>query len=220
MFREAFPEVSRPYNLDHVIKAIAAFERTLISGRSPYDRYIRQGESNSISESAKRGEALFFHRPLTCFRCHGGFTLGGSTVFRTQPSPQPEYFNTGLYNLSGKFSFPPDNLGLYEYTHEPEDVGKFNPPSLRNVALRSPYMHDGSIATLDGVLDHYAAGGRTISTGPLAGDGSKNPNKSNQVSGFALTVQQRHDLIAFLEALTDDDFIRNERFSDPWGKGR
>jgi cytochrome c peroxidase len=81
-------------------------------------------------------------------------------------------------------------------------------------------MHDGSIATLDGVLDHYAAGGRTISTGPLAGDGSKNPNKSNQVSGFALTAQQRHDLIAFLEALTDDDFIRNERFSDPWGKGR
>jgi len=220
MFREAFPEVSVPYNLDHVIKAIAAFERTLISGRSPYDRYIRQGESNAISESAKRGEALFFHRPLTCFRCHGGFTLGGSTVFQSHPTPKPEYFNTGLYNLSGKFSFPPDNLGLYEYSHEPEDVGKFNPPSLRNVALRSPYMHDGSIATLDGVLDHYAAGGRTISTGPLAGDGSKNPNKSNQVSGFALTAQQRHDLIAFLEALTDDDFIRNERFSDPWGKGR
>ncbi|MBV9503477.1 MAG: di-heme enzyme, partial [Acidobacteriia bacterium] len=116
----------------------------------------------------------------------------------------------------GKFSFPEGNLGIYEFTHNPEDVGRFNAPSLRNIALRAPYMHDGSIATLDAVIDHYAAGGRTISSGPMAGEGSKNPNKASQVAGFSITPEQRRDLIAFLESLTDQEFIHDPRFSDPW----
>ena len=216
LFPEAFPGDPGPYTFDHVTRAIACFERTLISGRSPYDRYHYQDDASAISASAKRGEDMFFHQPLTCFRCHGGFTFGGSTVFQTQPAAKPEFFNTGLYNLAGRFSFPPDNLGLFEFTHDPEDVGKFNAPSLRNVALRAPYMHDGSIATLDGVIDHYAAGGRTISSGPLAGDGSKNPNKAERVGGFSLTPEQRNDLLAFLESLTDEEFTHDPRFTDPW----
>jgi cytochrome c peroxidase len=219
LFAEAFPGDTGPYTFDHVTRALACFERTLISGRSPYDRYHYQGDANAISESAKRGEDLFFHQPLTCFRCHGGFTFGGSTVFQTQPTSAPEFFNTGLYNLDGRFSFPADNLGLYEFTHNAEDVGKFNAPSLRNVALRAPYMHDGSIATLDGVIDHYAAGGRTIARGPLAGDGSKNPNKSGHVGEFSITAEQRRDLIAFLQSLTDDEFTHDLRFADPWPAG-
>jgi len=220
LLRDAFPGDSAPYTFDHLTRAIACFERILISGRSPYDRYRYQGQENAISESAKRGEDLFFHAPLKCFRCHQGFTFGGSTVFQTIPDPNPEFLNTGLYNLAGKFSYPADNFGLYEFTHDPEDVGKFNPPTLRNIALRAPYMHDGSIATLDGVLDHYAAGGRTIASGPLAGDGSKNPNKVSWLNGFSLTSEQRMDLIAFLLSLTDEEFVRDPRFADPSTGGR
>ncbi len=216
LFPEAFPRDAGPYTFDHVTLAISCFERTLISGRSPYDRYRYQNQPDAISASAKRGEDLFFHQPMTCFRCHGSFTFGGSTVFQTQPTEKPEFFNTGLYNLVGRFSFPADNLGLYEFTHEPEDVGKFNAPSLRNVALRTPYMHDGSIATLNGVIDHYAAGGRTISSGPFAGVGSKNPNKTERVGGFTITPEQRQDLLAFLQSLTDEEFVHDRRFADPW----
>jgi cytochrome c peroxidase len=218
LFPEAFPGESGPYTFDHITRALASFERTMISGRSPYDRYRYQGDENALSESAKRGEDLFFHQPQNCFRCHGGFTLGGDPVQAAHPDQLPEFFNNGLYNLAGAQSFPADNLGIYEFTHDPKDIGKFRAPSLRNVALRAPYMHDGSIATLYGVLDHYAAGGRTIAAGLLAGDGSKNPNKDRFISGFTLTAQQRADLIAFLESLTDTEFLRDPQFGDPWNR--
>jgi cytochrome c peroxidase len=216
LFPEAFPGSPRPYTFDHVTKALASFERTLISGRSPYDRYHYQGDANAISESAKRGEDMFHHQPLLCVRCHGGRLFGSVSVFGSANGDEPEFFNTGLYNLAGKFSFPDNNLGLYDFTKDLADVGKFRAPSLRNVAVRSPYMHDGSISNLDAVLDHYAAGGRTIASGPLAGDGSKNPNKNQFVSGFSLSAQQRADLLAFLKSLTDTEFLNDPRFSDPW----
>ena len=79
-------------------------------------------------------------------------------------------------------------------------MGKFKAPSLRNIAVTAPYMHDGSVATLDGVIDHYAAGGRTLRTGPNAGVGSRNPYKSSFVNGFKLTTRERADLVAFLPA--------------------
>ncbi|MGB6947534.1 MAG: MbnH family di-heme enzyme [Bryobacteraceae bacterium] len=216
MFPEAFPGDPGPYTFDHITRALACFERTLISGRSPYDRYRYQNDQSAISDSAKRGEQLFFHQPTICLPCHGGVTFGGDPVQAAHPEEAPNFFNNGLYNLAGALSFPPNNLGIYEYTHDPNDVGKFRPPSLRNVAVRAPYMHDGSIATLDGVLDHYSAGGRTIASGPLAGDGSKNPNKSRFIGGFTLTPRQRADFIAFLESLTDQEFLHDPRFSDPW----
>ncbi|MEQ1539553.1 MAG: hypothetical protein ABL928_11560, partial [Sphingorhabdus sp.] len=88
--------------------------------------------------------------------------------------------------------------------------------SLRNVALTAPYMHDGSIATLDEVIDHYAAGGRTIGNGPYAGIGKNNPLKSSFVPGFTLSAQERADLLAFLNALTDSSFLTDPRFANPW----
>src|SRR5262249_47374358 len=106
----------------------------------------------------------------------------------------------------------------YETTKRPSDVGKFRAPTLRNIAVTGPYMHDGSIATLDGVLDHYAAGGRTIASGPNAGVGHDNPNKAPNVHGFSLSAPDRRDLIGFIESLTDTAFLHNPAFSDPWKK--
>jgi cytochrome c peroxidase len=217
LFPAAFPGDSRPYTFVHVRKALAAFERTLISGNSPFDHYRHRHEENAISASAKRGEDLFFHAPLSCSRCHGGFTFGGETIYQTTDDGHGiEFQNNGLYNLAGKFSYPADNLGVYEFTHNPTDVGKFRPPSLRNVAVRAPYMHDGSLHSLDEVFNHYSHGGRIVLEGPNAGDGSKNPNKSPFLSGFTLTLQQRSDLKAFLESLTDEDFLHNPQFANPW----
>ena len=217
LFPEAFPGDPGPYTFVHVRKALAAFERTLVSGNSPYDRYRYRREANAISDSAKRGEDIFFHQPYACARCHGGFALGGATVYQnTDGAHGAEFVSNGLYNLAGRYSYPASNLGLYDYTHNPGDVGKFKPPSLRNVAVRAPYMHDGSMKSLDEVLDHYVRGGRLIEQGPSAGDGSKNPNKSQFVSGFTLTAQQREDLKAFLESLTDQEFLTNPAFANPW----
>lgn len=92
----------------------------------------------------------------------------------------------------------------------------FRTPTLRNVAVTGPYMHDGSIATLDAVLDHYAAGGRSIPDGPHAGIGRTSPLKDRFMTGFTLGPQQRADLLAFLESLTDEQFLSDPRFSDPF----
>jgi cytochrome c peroxidase len=127
-----------------------------------------------------------------------------------------EFHNTGLYNLKGAFSYPAPNLGIYEFTKSAGDVGKFKAPTLRNIAVTAPYMHDGSIPTLEGVLDHYAAGGRTIGSGVNAGTGHDNPNKDHLIGGFQLSAQQRADLIAFLQSLTDDGVLHDARFANPW----
>ena len=95
-------------------------------------------------------------------------------------------------------------------------MGHFRVPTLRNIAVTAPYMHDGSIATLGEVLDHYAAGGRTIADGPNAGIGSESPLRSSFVPGFELDAQDRADLLAFLASLTDDAFLTDPALADPW----
>jgi cytochrome c peroxidase len=87
---------------------------------------------------------------------------------------------------------------------------------LRNIALTAPYMHDGSIATLSEVLDHYAAGGRTIAMGPNAGVGSASPLKDPLIQGFTLSDQERADVLAFFDSLTDDTLLHDPSLSDPW----
>ena len=211
MFPAAFPGEQNRFTIANVTKAIASFERTIIGGGSPYDRYHDGGDDKAISESAKRGEVLFFSEPLSCFRCHGGFNFTDATDFENRR----EFHNTGLYNLSGALSYPGENTGIYEHTLQPTDVGKFKAPSLRNIAVTAPNMHDGSIATLDGVLDHYSAGGRTNTNSPNAANGSRNPNKDPLIGGFNLTQQDRVDLIAFLESLTDEEIIHDPKFADP-----
>jgi len=195
LFARAFPGGGDAFTVTNVAKALAAFERSIISARSPYDRYHYGGDDNAVPGSAKRGEVLFFNQHLSCFRCHGGFNFSDATVSESSAGREIEFHNTGLYKA---------------------DVGKFKTPTLRNIAITAPYMHDGSIATLEGVLDHYAAGGRTILSGPNAGNGHENPNKDQLISGFQLSQQERADLIAFLESLTDEEVRHDARFANPW----
>lgn len=215
LFPAAFPGDTTAISLEHVVKAIATFERTLISGNSAYDR-AQRGDVHAMSPSAKRGEQLFFSEKMECFHCHGGFNFTGTTDYVGKGIPEVEFHNTGLYNIDGKGAYPKDNPGLREFSQRAEDEGKFKAPTLRNIALTAPYMHDGSIPTLVGVMDHYAAGGRTIATGPNKGVGSRNPNRSEFITGFTMTAAEKRDMIAFLTALTDSSFITNTRFTNPW----
>ena len=105
---------------------------------------------------------------------------------------------------------------MFELDLVPSHMGQFRAPSLRNVGVTAPYMHDGSIATLEEVLDFYAAGGRVITSGPFAGDGRLNPFKSDLVGRINLSAQDKADLIAFLRTLTDEDLLTNARFSNPF----
>ncbi len=216
LFERAFPGDADPFTILNVTKALASFERSIISGRSPYDRYHYGRDDSAISDSAKRGEILFFDQRLSCFRCHGGFAFSDATVSESNARRPIEFHNTGLYNVQGLMSYPAPNVGIYEFTKQPADVGKFKAPTLRNIALTAPYMHDGSISTLEGVLDHYAAGGRAITSGANTGNGHRNPNKDPLIGGFELSAQDRTDLIAFLNCLTDEAVIHDPRFANPW----
>jgi cytochrome c peroxidase len=216
LFAKAYPGDADPFTLGNITKAIATFERTLISGRSPYDRYKSGEDPNAISEAAKQGETLFFSEELECFHCHGSFNFTETVDFAGKGFLEIEFHNTGLYNVGGTGNYPASNTGVHAITNDPDDMGKFKAPSLRNVAVTAPYMHDGSITDLHAVLDHYAAGGRTITTGPNAGVGADNPHKSGFVKKFDMPMMVRHNLMMFLRSLTDDTFLKDPRFSDPW----
>jgi cytochrome c peroxidase len=216
LFPAAFPAESEPFSVLNITRAIASFERTLLSGDSPFDRH-NYGDDSGFSESARRGEGLFNSERFECFHCHGGFAFADSVNHTGAPTAEL-FHNTALYNVDLEGGYPSDNTGLYELTGNRNDMGRFKAPTLRNIALTAPYMHDGSIATLSEVLDHYAAGGRTISDGPYAGRGFDNPFKSEFLHGAnpPMTEPERQDLIAFLESLTDQGFITNPKFADPW----
>jgi cytochrome c peroxidase len=172
-------------SIENVTRAIASFERTIISGRSPYDRYHFDRDESAISDAARRGERLFFSSPLSCFRCHSGFTLSGAADFdaRRGGGP-PEFHNNGT------------------------GTGKFKAPTLRNIAVTAPYMHDGSIPTLEAVVEHYARGG------------TNNPDRSPIVHGFSITAKDKRDLIAFLQTLTDDNLLHDPDLGDPWKQSK
>lgn len=216
LFTAAFPELTDPVTVASVARALAAFQRTIISGRSPYDRYLRDRDDDAISASARRGAALFGSEKLECFHCHGGFNFQDSIDYLGKSNPEARFHNTGLYNVGGTGAYPPGNTGVHAITGKPTDMGRFRAPTLRNIAVTAPYMHDGSIATLSEVLDHYAAGGRTLTEGPHAGVGSANPGKSSLIVGFDLSAQERADVLAFLESLTDEGLLTGARWSDPW----
>jgi cytochrome c peroxidase len=215
LFAAAFPGQPDPITLDNLTRSIASFERTFFSGNAPYDRFVR-GDANAISASAQRGELLFRSASLKCAQCHGGALMTNFVTFVGAATAEPEFINNGLYNLGGTGTYPSPNTGLIRHTGVAGDMGKFKVPTLRNIALTFPYMHDGSLGSLNEVIDHYAAGGRTIATGANTGDGSRNPFKDPRVAGFSVTAAEKSDLIAFLQSLTDSTFISNPRLSNPW----
>ncbi len=211
LFASAFPDDVEPFSLVNITKALASFTRILISDRAPFDR-------NELSDSARRGKALFFSEKTECFHCHNGSNFSSSTVTANTRFAERPFFNTGLYNLKQNGSYPADNTGKYQVTNDWVDMGAFRPPTLRNVELTAPYMHDGSIDTLEAVIDFYADGGRNITSGEHQGDGRANPFKSSFVKGISMTQEEKTDLVNFLKFLTDEAFIRDTRFASPWGQ--
>lgn len=217
LFAQAFPDEARQgpavlYTLSTLTKAIAAFQRTLLSFDSPYDRYRYGGQPDAISVAARRGEALFFGEKMECYHCHGGFNFNDNVLHSRLPFAEKGFHNTGLYDVDGRGAYPADNPGVVEFTGDPADTGRFRTPSLRNVAVTAPYMHDGSVATLAAVIrEHYAVAGRAAHT-----RGRPNPMRSELVAGFDVSDAEVADLVAFLESLTDARFLTRPELGDPW----
>ncbi len=205
LFARAFPAERAPFTVDNVSRALASFERTLIAGETAYDRLLFHDDAGALSDSARRGMKLFFSERLRCGRCHAGVNLSGPVARAGEEAPTPTYHNTALYDL-GDGRYPAPNEGLFRASAEPRDMGRFRAPTLRNVAVTAPYMHDGSLATLEAVIDHYAAGGRARG----------NRWKSEGLDGFTLAPAEREDLLAFLRSLTDESFLNDPRFSSPF----
>ena len=111
--------------------------------------------------------------------------------------------------------YPENDIGLAEISLQLKDTGRFRAPTLRNISISAPYMHDGSMASLADVLDFYAAGGRNIESGIHQGDGRLNPLKSAFIKGFEMNEKDKKDLISFLESLTDQSFLTNPEFAKP-----
>lgn len=219
LFKRAFPDEFKEgegalYSLSTITKALASFERTLLSFNSPYDQYKYGGNVKAIAESAKRGERLFFGERMECYHCHGGFNFTDTVSHTRLPFPEKGFHNTGLYNLDGKGAYPFNNIGIAEFTGDSSDMGKFKTPTLRNIALTAPYMHDGSIKTIKDVLKkHYAQAG-------FASQSPKgiSPLRHELITGFYLEDQDVSDLASFLNSLTDQSFIDNPKYSNPWIK--
>ena len=175
-------------SFDGVVKALAAFVRSLTYFDSDFDRYAYYQDDSALGDAEIRGMDLFFSEKLECFHCHGGFNFSQANKHQSQSLDLQPFHNTGLFDGSDQ--------GLAEFTLNERDIGKFRAPSLRNIVLTAPYMHDGSIATLAEVIDVYAAGGR--------GEGIDHPNKSIFIKGFDITEQEKNDLLLFLNSLTDN----------------
>lgn len=195
MFRSAFG-IDRKSEItkELTVKAIAQFERTLISGYSRFDRVVWMNEG-WFTDSEQRGKQLFFLEPVDdhpgCSHCHFD-PLFTDNSFK----------NNGLDSVATLSEFADPGFGAV--TGNVYDNGKFKVPTLRNIALTAPYMHDGRFATLEEVLDHYSSGGHGV------------VNEDVNILPFPLTEQQKADMIAFLKTLTDEDFINNPAFSSPF----
>ena len=216
LFFDAYPNAEDPYTFEFIIQSLACFVRSMVSFESPDDREKLWDEDNVMSAATKRGFVMTQLESLDCFHYHTGFQFALGTRTRSSTFFERGYFNNGLYNIGGTGDYPPESQGLHEFTGNDSDKGKFRAQTLRNILLTAPYMHDGSIETIDGVIDHYARGGRLVQGGDFAGDGRDNPNKSEFVHGFELSPSERADLMAFFESLTDPEFIVDPRLSNPW----
>jgi cytochrome c peroxidase len=216
LFPRAFPDEPDPFTVGNVTIALATFQRTLISHRSAYDRYVYDGDTAALGSQELLGLELFNSERFECFHCHGGFNFSDSTRHDGTVFEEVVFHNTALYNVDGRGSYPAHDTGLMRVTGERRDMGLFRAPTLRNIALTAPYFHDGSAATLDDALDHYDRGGRLIEEGPYAGDGSESPLRDPFVKPIGMTADERAALRAFLHALTDEAFVTDPRFSDPW----
>lgn len=178
----AYEAYDREFDPFVLVNAISTFERSMISGNSRYDQYTFQNKKTVLNQMEKNGMQLFFSTKTNCLQCHGGFNFTNYA-----------FENNGLYTDY-------KSLGRNRLTHLESDIALFKTPSLRNVGLTAPYMHDGSFETLEQVVKHYNRGG------------VYHKNKSPLVKPLGLTEQEEKELVAFLHTLTDFDFINNKKF--------
>ena len=216
LFARTFPHASEQITFDNVAKAIASFVRTLISFDSPFDRYAYYGEDSALTEAQVRGMNLFMSERLECAHCHAGFNFSQFVTHESAAVAERAFHVTGLFPYSEKHISGAD-YGLFAVTGNVADKDRFKAPTLRNITRSAPYMHDGSLATLEDVIDFYAAGGRVLTDGPRAGDGRAHPNKNPFIKGFTLTAQEKQDLLDFLASLTDEKFLENPAYAAPGG---
>lgn len=173
-----------------VAKALAQFLRTLISGNSRFDAWYNRQET-PLSQQEQRGFMLFTTEGADCFHCHG---LGGLIT-------DNRYNNNGLDTVF-------TDMGRFMVTGDPIDRGRFRTPTLRNIEMTAPYMHDGRFFTLEEVVEHYSDHVKVSPTiSPLM--------ELVGNSGAQLTQEEKEDLVAFLRTFTDQEFITNPAFSDP-----
>jgi cytochrome c peroxidase len=197
LFRQAFGiESTKDVSRDHVAKALAQFERTLVSsGNTRYDRYVR-GEI-FLTDSEFNGMDMFFDqndviKDAECAHCHARPLF--TTTF---------YFNNGIEQGITDTSQYLDK-GRGGVSGNPGENGFFKAPTLRNIEYTAPYMHDGRFKTLEDVLDHYSSGGHF------------QPNKDPLIYGLHLTPSEKQDLLAFLHTLSDTTFLKNPDFGSPF----
>ncbi len=167
-----------------ITRALACFERSIISGNSRYDAYVYQNDQSALTAGEIRGMHLFNASKTNCSACHSGFNFTNYS-----------FENNGLYlNYA--------DSGRMRFSHAADDRAKFKVPTLRNIAFTAPYMHDGSIATLEMVVAHYNSGGVA------------HPSKSELIHPLNLTQQEKEDLVAFLKSLSDHDLTTNKRLKN------
>lgn len=190
LYKNAFG--SSDITMDRTARAMAQFFRTLTSTDSKYDRFLKYGFPLSASE--ERGYQLFFTEKGDCFHCHANYLF-----------MDDDFHNIGLDSV-----FTGSDRGRNNVTGSPFDMGKFKTPTLRNIELTSPYMHDGRFATLQDVVSFYNSGVKNSETlDPIM----TKPGKEN---GLNLTPQEIADLVAFLHTLTDTAYVNNPELSNPW----
>jgi cytochrome c peroxidase len=141
LFAAAFPGDPTPVSLATVTRAIASFERSLLSGRTPYDRYRTGADPGGISASAKRGEDIFFSERTECFHCHGGFNFTETVDHVGKGFLEIEFHNTGLYNLDEDGAYPPRNTGVHGVSDDPEDMGRFKAQHRPDGTLHARRQH-------------------------------------------------------------------------------
>ncbi len=210
LFRKAFGIVDRDsITKELAAKAIAQFERILISsGNSKFDEFQRTGDLNIFDEEELDGKLMFFDEggnanlpDAQCFHCHGGITLTGN-----------QYFNNGLDSVGSLMEFK--DKGRFEVTNNPNDQGKFRAPTLRNIALSAPYMHDGRFQTLQEAVAQYADNGRGVSNEDIFIGQIGFPLGNGKYSG--LSAYHIKAITKFLETLTDTDFVNNPDIQSPF----
>ena len=218
-FKEVFNKSGKQITMTEVSKAIASFERTVIAGDSPFDRYYFGGDKAAMSEAAVRGFNVFLNQGR-CVSCHtisqthalftdnrfhnlnAGFARLGDDV-RNFAIAFTDAKQKGTDVDAAVLTNPKTSeLGRFAVTSQFEDLGSFKTSTLRNIAVTAPYMHDGSLETLADVVDFYNNGGRVKETDPV------NPFQSGGIRPLDLSDQQKKDLVAFLEALTSPQFAK------------